>query len=67
MIKVKFNTNGDTKSIEISGHAEFDEYGKDIVCASVSTIFQLTIMGLEKLAEQYPEHVEVEGCKLKTD
>ena len=34
MIKIKISNN----MIEISGHANFDEYGKDIVCASVSTL-----------------------------
>lgn len=39
MIKVKINNN----KIEISGHANYDEYGKDIVCASVSSIVITTI------------------------
>lgn len=26
------------KSIELSGHAKYDEYGKDIVCAGVSSM-----------------------------
>lgn len=39
MIKVKINDN----KIEISGHANYDEYGKDIVCASVSSIVITTI------------------------
>lgn len=39
MIKVKVNDN----KIEISGHANYDEYGKDIVCASVSSIVITTI------------------------
>lgn len=34
MIKIKEKDN----KIIISGHASFDEYGKDIVCASVSSI-----------------------------
>ncbi|MDD2504908.1 MAG: ribosomal-processing cysteine protease Prp [Bacilli bacterium] len=34
MIKVNFTNN----SIMITGHANFDNYGKDIVCASVSSI-----------------------------
>lgn len=39
MIKVKINNN----KIEITGHANYDEYGKDIVCASVSSIVITTI------------------------
>ena len=34
MIKVHINKN----KIVITGHANFDEYGKDIVCASASSI-----------------------------
>ena len=34
MISVKKHNN----TIEISGHANYDDYGKDIVCASVSSI-----------------------------
>ena len=39
MIKVIVSDN----KIEISGHANYDEYGKDIVCASVSSIVTTTI------------------------
>ena len=39
MIKVIYND----KFIKISGHANFDELGKDIVCASVSSIVYTTI------------------------
>lgn len=43
----------------ISGHANYDEPGKDIVCASVSTVLQLAQMGLNALAQQYPEYINV--------
>ncbi len=39
MIKVIVDNN----KIVVSGHANFDEYGKDIVCASVSSIVITTI------------------------
>lgn len=42
MIKVEFND----KVIKISGHANYDNYGNDIVCASVSSIVYTTINGL---------------------
>ena len=39
MIKIKFDYNNDfIKKIKISGHANYDDYGKDIVCASVSSM-----------------------------
>lgn len=42
MIKVLFND----KKIKISGHANFKDYGNDIVCASVSSIIYTTINGI---------------------
>lgn len=42
MIKVKVNK----KNIKISGHAGFNAYGKDIVCASVSSIIYTTVNGI---------------------
>ncbi len=39
MIKVDISNN----KIVIKGHANYDEYGKDIVCASVSSIITTTI------------------------
>lgn len=45
--------------LHIDGHADYDELGKDIVCASVSTILQLAKMGLMQLANQYPEYVTI--------
>ena len=42
MIKVLYND----KRIKISGHANFDSYGNDIVCASVSSIVETTINGI---------------------
>jgi len=36
MIKVKYNS--EYKLIEVTGHAGYEDYGKDIVCASVSSI-----------------------------
>ena len=39
MIKVLVKEN----IIQISGHAKFDDYGKDIVCASVSSIVCTTV------------------------
>ena len=42
MIKVEYNN----KTIKISGHAGFADFGKDIVCASVSSIIYTTVNGL---------------------
>lgn len=39
MIKVKVKPN----SVSIVGHADYDDYGKDIVCSSVSSIVTTTV------------------------
>ena len=38
-VNVSFIGN-DIQLLTVSGHANFDEYGKDIVCAGVSAIVQ---------------------------
>lgn len=43
MIKIKFFKNeSDFTGFEVSGHAMFDEYGKDIICAFVSSACLMT-------------------------
>lgn len=44
MIKVNVKRNNNfIKEINITGHAKYDEYGKDIVCAGVSTALTTTV------------------------
>jgi uncharacterized protein YsxB (DUF464 family) len=38
MLKVMIDTEGDTLSLKIEGHAEYAEHGKDIVCAAASIL-----------------------------
>ena len=44
MIKIKV----EEKNISILGHANYDEYGKDIVCASVSSIVMCSVEGISQ-------------------
>lgn len=37
-----FRKGGEITGFKINGHAGYDDYGKDIVCASVSSAVQLT-------------------------
>ena len=67
MIKVEKENN----KIEIKGHANYDDYGKDIVCASVSSIVITTI---NAIIEFDPESIYYEDLnnrilieKLKDD
>lgn len=48
MIKVIVKKQDDLfTELKISGHAEYDESGKDIVCAAVSSASILTVNGIE--------------------
>ncbi len=47
MIKIVLDNN----KIEISGHAYYDDIGKDIVCASVSSIVITTINAILEIDE----------------
>lgn len=47
MIKIKLKREGNViKNIVITGHANYDEYGKDIVCAAVSATVLTTLNGI---------------------
>ena len=37
-VDVYSDSEGNTSGIEIKGHAGYDEYGRDIVCAAVSAL-----------------------------
>lgn len=48
MIKVNIKKN----HIDINGHAMFADYGKDIVCAAVSSIVITSVNGILRLDEK---------------
>ena len=54
MIKVKL---GEDK-IEITGHANYDEYGKDIVCSGVSSIVTTTVNAILSFNDKYISYKE---------
>ena len=49
MIKVKVTE----KQISILGHAEYDDYGKDIVCSSASSIMITTVNAIIMFDKNY--------------
>jgi len=62
MIKIKISKkNRDINNITISGHAMYDDYGKDIVCASVSSIVTTTVNGILRINEQSISYKQSEG------
>ena len=44
-----FKNNGNFIGFESSGHTGYDEYGKDILCATISGITQSVVLGLTKV------------------
>ena len=56
MIKVVYKKNKIINEVKISGHAMYDNYGKDIVCSAVSSIVTTTInniLTMDKNAIKY--------------
>ena len=50
-IEIFRNQSGHIVEYEVSGHADFDDYGRDILCAAVSVLSQTTILALEKVCK----------------
>ena len=50
MIKVQINRglSGNLIGLNIIGHADYAEYGSDIVCAGVSALTETCVLGIEK-------------------
>ena len=61
MIKVLLKEN----YIQISGHAKFDDYGKDIVCASVSSIVYTTINAILNFNDKAIEVIDESNLTIK--
>ena len=56
MIKVIYEVQNDKYlSLDVSGHAEYDESGKDLICASVSSI----IFGFMNALDALNEDIEI--------
>ena len=62
MIKVTVNEeNNLINEITIEGHSNYDEFGKDIVCASVSSISITTVNAILKFDSKALEYKENDG------
>lgn len=54
MTKLKFfKTNGKFVGLECSGHTGYDEFGKDVLCATISGIIQSCYLGLSNVLDIY--------------
>ena len=53
MIKVRITKKDLIEEIIITGHAGYNDFGKDIVCSSASSIVITTVNGIDKLDNEY--------------
>ena len=71
MIKVRISKKDNViQSIHCKGHAMYDDYGKDIVCASFSTMIITTINAIlefDKDAISYTDTNDLEIINIKKD
>jgi len=59
MIKVNVLVDKNIKEINIIGHANYSEYGKDIVCSATSSIVITTVNGIISFDENYITYEEL--------
>ena len=71
MIKVRIvKNNNQIESIHMKGHALYDDYGKDIVCASFSTMVITTINAILEFDEKaisYTDSNNLDIINIKKD
>lgn len=48
MVKARYTVEDNTHTLTVTGHANYAEYGKDIVCAGVSALVQALIGWIEE-------------------
>lgn len=59
MITIVLENNGCKRKVVIDGHADYEEVGKDIVCAGVSTLVQT----YESFMDEMSTYGRVHVCK----
>jgi uncharacterized protein YsxB (DUF464 family) len=59
MITVNILMSADDKvrELKVTGHADYSEYGSDIVCSAVSALTQTALLGLMNVAK-----LDIEDC-----
>jgi len=67
---IKVNVESKNKKhidlIKINGHAMYDDYGKDIVCSSVSSIIITTVNGIYEIDKDYLNVEEIKDGMIIT-
>ena len=58
MVHVKLEKKGeDVTKVEAKGHAGYAKYGKDIVCAAVSSVMQTALLGVKDVSDANVSYV----------
>lgn len=60
MIQAKVYARRGRFVLEINGHASRERDGPSIPCASVSTVAQVVVSGLQAVQMQYPEDIALD-------
>lgn len=58
MIKVNVLVNKNIEKIIITGHANYDDFGKDIVCSAASSIVTATVNAVIRFNKDYISYKE---------
>ena len=66
-IKVKRNVNNEIISFSLNGHAGYDVEGKDIVCAAVSAVTNMALIGLSEKLKLKLKFEKNDGGYLKVE
>jgi uncharacterized protein YsxB (DUF464 family) len=69
-IEIYRDADGRITAFRSRGHAEYEDEGKDIICAGVSALVQTAVLGLEEYLKLSPYVEQEKGrlyCKLERD
>ena len=69
LVVVIYKAEKDIVGFDISGHAHYDEHGKDIVCAGVSVLAQTTLASIYELTnlKDYDYKIDAGHTFIKVD
>ena len=67
MITINYKKDSIIREVKIYGHADFADFGKDIVCSSVSSIITTTINNILTLDDKAIKYDSADGYILITN
>ena len=66
-INIKRNKENQIVSFSLNGHAGYDVNGKDIVCAAVSAVVNMVLIGLNEILKIKLNFEKAEGGYIKVE